>query len=222
MRKSRQIILAILITVSLAGIAWFAGRHKSDVQYIQVVVAKRDIAAGTQLKADDLTYIRLPADLFVEQYIRDSEQAVGLWTVSLTNRGEVLNVSRLETQAAGLLYPDAAIGRRLLTIELEPAAANGFWLSAGSLVDLYLIPLSKENSLDVQVMERIRIMSILGETPNSNGSVLQDTTGNPLICLDLSSEQARLIASSSGSYEIKLAAINEPQVMNTASATVNE
>ncbi|MEA4888784.1 MAG: SAF domain-containing protein [Clostridiaceae bacterium] len=222
MRKSRQVLLAILITLSLAGITWLAGRHKADIQYVQVVTAKRDIAAGTQIKAEDLAYIQLPAELFVEQYIRNVDQAVGLWTAGFLNQGELLNSSRLGTYAAGLQYPDAAIGRRLLTIELEPAAANGFWLAAGSLVDLYLVPLSRDNSTDIQVMERVRIMSVLGETSNPDGSVLQDTAGNPLICLDLSSEQARLIASSSGFYEIKLAAINEPQIIsNDNAAAVN-
>ena len=210
MKKSKQIILTILLTLALAGLAWLAGRGRANLPMAKVVVLRQDVAAGMCLSANDLAYAQIPASLLTDDYLTDIAQAEGLWSGSALTRGEMLNRARLSAAAAGLSYPAAAPGRRLLTIELDPADANGFWLSAGSLVDLYLIPLDRESAVDIRILEKVRILAVLDGEQGGSGMVLAGSKASPLLCLDLSVDEARLLAGISGFYELKLAVINEP------------
>ena len=145
-------------------------------------------------------------------YLTNLREAVGNWTSTPIDAGELIGRARLSVSATGIRYPDPGPGRRLLTLDLDAADANGFWLSAGSRVDLYMIPVSRENGIEVQIMENIRIMAILSAETGAPLSGFSEETGAAgLVCLDLASEQARLILSSLGLFNIRLAAINESE-----------
>lgn len=209
MRRSRQIILTIILTITLIGVAWFAGRGRLKTPVTTILVTKHAVAAGTQLTAADLKTVTIAADLLIEGYMNDLGQADGLWTQVDLSAGEILNRSRLTRQSAGLVYPDVEPGRRLMTLELPPVDANGFWLTSGSLVDLYLIPRNSNHADGMMILEKIRIIALLGASSGGSGPLMQDPAGgaSPLLCLDLSREQAELIAQCSGIYDFKLSAI---------------
>lgn len=209
MRRSRQIILTVVLTVTLIGVAWFAGRGRLKTPVATILVTKHAIAAGTQLTAADLQTITIAADLMIEGYLSDPGLADGQWTPVDLSAGEILNQSRLTQMPSGLVYPDVEPGRRLMTIELPPADANGFWLTSGSRVDLYLIPRSRDQASGMVILEKIKIIALLNGSSGPSDPLMQGRSGSsaPLLCLDLSPEQAELIAQSSGIYDIKLAAI---------------
>jgi Flp pilus assembly protein CpaB len=207
MRRSRQIILTLLLTAALLSLAWFAGRGRTKTPQQRIVVLSRDVAAGSQLTASDLVYVLIPADQLTDAQITDLTEAVGSWTEVPLYNGEWLHRERLSEQPSGLSYPNAGPGRRLLTISLDAADANGYWLSAGSLVDLYLIPRSRQSLTDYLLLEKVRIMAVLdGSTP---GQSTGGSRASPLICLDLSTEQAGIISGADGLYQIRLVVVNE-------------
>ena len=172
-------------------------------------MTKHAVAAGTKLTAADLQTITIAADLMIEGYLSDPGLADGQWTPVDLSAGEILNQSRLTDMPAGLVYPDVEPGRRLMTIELSPADANGFWLTSGSRVDLYLIPRSRDQANGMVILEKVKIIALLNGSSGPSDPLMQGQSGSSalLLCLDLSSEQAELIAQSTGIYDIKLAAI---------------
>ena len=210
MRKSKQIILAIILTAALIGVSWYAGRGRVKTPVATVLVTRHAIQAGTRLSAEDISTITIAKDLMIDAYLTDPLQAEGFWTSIDLSSGELLNRTRLTAEPAGLTYPDVAPGRRLMTIELAASDANGFWLTSGSLVDLFLIPKNNEIQGGISVLEKIRIVALLDGEAGTPALATQDRVRNPaspLLCLDLSPEQAELIAGCTGIYDLKLAAI---------------
>jgi Flp pilus assembly protein CpaB len=159
MRKNKQLILAVLIAGALVGLAWSSGLSRVEEKTVRLVAAARDIPAGSALSEDQLILVECPAELALAGYAQSVSEAAGLWTGQGFAAGELISPRSLAAKASGLVYPDAGAGRRLVTISLAAAAANGFWLEAGNRVDIYLVPRSRENSLGIQVMENIRIMA---------------------------------------------------------------
>jgi len=213
MRKSKQILMTLIITLALVALACLSGRGRVKEATITVLAARNDIAAGQQLAADDLMQIEIPASLKTASYLTEYAEAIGLWNDARLQAGELISLSRLTKDPEGLKYPNPGHGRRLLTLELEPASANGYWLSAGNRVDIYLIPRNSENGMDIQVLESIRIMTVIGDGHDSSAMSPMTSTKETLICLDLSNDQARLLASTMGICDIRLAVINEPVTM---------
>jgi Flp pilus assembly protein CpaB len=207
MRKNKQIILTILITLSLVCLAWTAGLGHTKEKKALYVAASQEIAAGNQIRADQVTLVELPAQIVPDSYIGSIDLAEGQWTAVNLQPGELISRNHLFQTASGILYPDAGPGRRLITIHLDPAEANGYWLAAGNLIDLYLVPQSRESGLETVIMENIRIMDILNGNSNQAGVV--KTASETLLCLDLDICQVRTIFDSFGVYDLHLAAVNE-------------
>jgi len=212
MRKNKQIFLTILITLALVCLAWSAGLGRDNEKTVACVVAREKIAAGSQILASQLETIRLPASA-AACCLNDISQAEGRWTSQEILPGELISSGRLAVPAPGIQYPDAGAGRRLMTIKLEPSDANGFWLAAGNRIDLYLVPVNRENGLEIQVMEGIRVLAVLngGSAGASNGAGAGAMKANAetLLCLDLSAGQVRLIFNAFGLYKMHAAVVNE-------------
>jgi Flp pilus assembly protein CpaB len=207
MRKSRQIILTILITLALVSLAWSAGLGKTREKTEVYVIAKEAILAGSQIRTEQLKTIELPALASDDCYMTDLKEAEGMWTNADIQEGELVGRHRLCQKATGIQYPDAGAGRRLLTISLDPADANGFWLAAGNRVDLILVPRSRENGLTVRIMDGIRIMAVLNE--DADGGGMAAAQNKPLLCLDLDAQQVTTLCDSFGLYDLHLSVINE-------------
>jgi Flp pilus assembly protein CpaB len=214
MRKNKQVILTILITLALVCIAWSAGLGQVKMKTIRRVVVSKDVRAGSQLLPEHLATVEFPAGSSSECYFNEISQVAGQWTSIDLSPGELVNKRYLFNTASGILYPDAGTGRRLMTIKLEPAEANGFWLAAGNRVDLYFVPRSRESGLQVMVMANIRIMEVLGGDKNTSGAV--NVTSDTLLCLDLDAGQVQTVYDSYGIYDIHLSVINESRLADLA------
>ncbi|MGI6326879.1 MAG: Flp pilus assembly protein CpaB [Saccharofermentanales bacterium] len=210
MRRKKQIFLSLGIAIVLLAVTWWVDLWRNTEATIQILAARCDIPAGSRIEADHLALISIPASLNRAGYLENQELAIGRWTTGFLAEGEFITTNRLHDRARGLSYPDAALGRRLITLKLEPAAANGFWLAAGNHIDLFLIPHSQDRESEMLILEQIRIMAVLDE---NTGHRLTDThlatTTGRLICLDLNVEQAGLILGRLGSHDIRMAVVNE-------------
>lgn len=211
MRRTKQILLSLVITAALLLLAWSAGSQKPAEETVGVLAARVDIPAGSRVTSDQLAVVMIPSSLLIDGYFENQVEVVGMWTSVSLSAGELVSRSRLKPDAIGLSYPDPGPGRRLITLKLEPADANGYWLAAGNRIDLYLIPRNRDTEYEIQILEQIRIMAILDE--GSGAAVTGFASAAPvsgrLICLDLNHEQAFLIISLQGSHDIRLSAINE-------------
>lgn len=207
MRRSKQIILTITLTVALAGLAWSAGRSRGSVQLARIIVARQEIAAGTLLQAADLDVIELPAQLLQTAWVTDLQSVVGKRNTTDLLPGEILCQNRIVSAQTDFHYPGSGPGRRLMTVRLDAAAANGYWLTEGSLVDIYLVPGSPAET-GIQVLHNIRIAKIMDASAGADESYAAPGT-DPLICFDLSPDQAVLLACAENWYTLEVAAIGD-------------
>ena len=210
MRRKKQIFLSLGIAIVLLAMTWWVNLRRDTEETIQVLAARCDIPAGSCIESEHLTLISIPVSLNRAGYLENQESAVGQWATNFLAEGEFIPANRLHNRAGGLSYPDAGTGRRLITLKLEPAAANGFWLTAGNYIDLFLIPHARDQENEMLILEQIRVMAVLDE---NTGHRLTDTrittTTGRLICLDLNIEQAGLILGHLGSHDIRIAVVNE-------------
>lgn len=203
MRRSIQIILTILLTVTLVGLAWYAGSRKQETPMGQLVILTCPLKSGDLIQEDDLALIELPASQIQADWLTAPEAAIGLTALADLPAGEILHRARLGQARAGLSY-NAAPGRRLMTIQPDPASANGYWLSDGSVIDVYLVPRSNSEQ-EIQVLREIRILKVLTGADDD----LHQSSVTPLLCLDLTREQALLLAQADNWYSLKIAAVSQ-------------
>jgi Flp pilus assembly protein CpaB len=204
MRHSKQVTLTIVLTVVLVGLAWYAGRSRDKIQTTPVVVVQRTIESGSQLAPSDLGIVEMPVQLVRSCWVTDVHTAIGLFCTADLSEGEILLDSRLTGQTAGCVYPGTAPGRRIMTIRLDAAAANGYWLTEGSLVDIYLVPRSPTDQ-EIQVLAGIRILKIMDKSESAAFSYGAQGS-DPLLCLDLSPQDAVLLAAAETWHTLKIAA----------------
>ncbi len=202
MRRSIQIILTILLTVTLLGLAWYAGSRKQETALGQVVILVDPLKSGDIIQAEDLALIELPASQIQPDWLAAPEAAVGLATLTDLAAGEILHRARLGQARSGVSY-NTAPGRRLMTIQPDAASANGYWLADGSIIDVYLVPRSNVEQ-EILVLREIRVLKVLGGADDN----LQQPAAIPLLCLDLTKEQALLLARADNWYTLKLAAVS--------------
>lgn len=206
MRRIKQILLTLLLTAALSGLSWYAGRGQARTETTPVVVMNQSVKAGQCLSGSDLNVIMLPEELGLSGYVKTCREAIGKWVNVDLAAGELLHEDRMGTQPAGIHYPGVAPGRRLMTIRLDPADANGFWLSDGSRVDLYLVPRSPNSSHTSTMIHNVHVLKVFRE-PELKSSTSQWSGGDDLLCLDLSPEEALQLAEAGTQYNIKVSVI---------------
>jgi Flp pilus assembly protein CpaB len=209
MRKFRQAILSILITSLLMVMLWLINRSQLDTRTRPVVVVNRPIPAGNILTRDDLDTVMLPDHASLLNYASDPAAVIGQWALTSLETGEFLHHAKIGTIAEGLDFPQPGTGRRLMTIKLEAADANGYWLAAGNQVDLYIIPRQRDDEAWPQVVRAIRVVTILNENGSAAPAVQGSSNQPALLCLDVSEEQAALLSLAEKQADIKIAVINE-------------
>ena len=210
MRHSKQVILTVVLTVILVGLAWYAGRSRDRIQTVPVVVVLKEIESGRQLALSDLGVVGMPAQLIRAGWVTDIHAAVGLFSTIDLSEGEILLSNRLTGENAGSVYPGTESGRRIMTIRLDAAAANGYWLTEGSLIDIHIVPRSPTDQA-IQVLAGIRILKIMDKA-ESAGTSYGAQGSDPLICLDLSPEEAAILAAAETWHTLKIAAISDSGV----------
>lgn len=203
MRQSKQIILTLLLTVVLVSLSWFAGQSHGQIKTTPVVVMKQDVKAGTQLEEAMMSVMEAPASFVSDGWMTQIQDANGKIARTDLQSGEILHEKRLTDEAVGFIFPGSGPGKRMMTIHLDAPAANGFWLAEGNRVDIHLIPRSGTGS-ETQILENIKILKILDDD-NSTFSADRE----PLLCLDLTCDQAALLAEAEAYCVIKLAVVNE-------------
>ncbi|NCA99010.1 MAG: hypothetical protein EOM08_01495 [Clostridia bacterium] len=211
MRKYQQTLLSILLTVILLGLAYWAGRDQPVVDMKPVVRVIRDVAAGSQLTVADLAMVELPASTLMDNYFQELNLAVGQWTKEPLAEGEILISRKLSHQPSGIRYPNPGPGRRLMTIELAPGAANGFYLGPGTRIDLILVPRQDNNGLEMtQTIRNIEIVEVIGASEATSSFLPAASPSSALLCLDVSLQQAQQLSEAKTRTDIQIAVINEP------------
>jgi pilus assembly protein CpaB len=210
MRKYRQNLLAILLTLILLGLSYWAGKGQPAARKVPVVVLAQDVPAGTCLQPDHLTVIEIEDHPALNDYLHDPEQAVGQWLGSEFKAGELLPASRVSATPGGVYYANPRPGHRLMTLELKSGEANGFYLAAGNLIDIHVVPKQPAGTM-TETFHRIPIVALLGTDGQLLTMPLESQNATALLCLDLDQVQAVRLAEAQSRADIRISVINEPE-----------
>jgi len=219
MNRKKQVILALAAAVLLVALALTAGLRDSGESMVQVLTTRNRITAGSALKADDLVLVDLPSRLMISSYLMDPKAVIGQSVDRDLQQGQLIDRSWLHEDPNGIAYPDARPDGRLYSLRLQPEQANGFWIATGNRVDIHLIPKGEAIEGLPDLLPGIRILSLIGSGKNEDSgaaaSVLPgpSSSGSALVCLDVNTAQARVLAQAETRYVIKLVPLNEPMIM---------
>jgi len=216
MNRKKQVILAVTAAALLVALALTAGSRDDREPTVQVLIAKNNIAAGSTLRTGDLTMVDLPSRLMVSGYLTDTQAAIGRSVDRSLQEGQLIDRNWLHEDPYGIAYPDARPDGRLFALRLQPEQANGFWIASGNRVDIHLIPKGEAIEGLPDLLPNIRILSLIGngkeEGNGAAASVLPapSASGSALVCLDVNTAQARVLAQAESRYILKLVPLNEP------------
>ena len=216
MNRKTQILLSVTAAVLLVGVALSAGLREREQPMVSVLTAKGTIRAGQVVTSEDLSVIELPERFRISEYVTDPEMVIGSASDRDLTAGQLIDRRWLHDRPAGVAFPDARTDGRLYTLRLQAEHANGFWLAAGNRVDVHLIPKGEPNVEIPDILPDVRILSIIGTGPAQTDRTSVDQYANPsadgsaLICLDVNTAQAHVLAMAESRCIVKLVPINEP------------
>ena len=216
MQRKKQILLALFISSVLVAISLSASLRKPQESYISVVSLKAEVPAGTIILQEHLTIVQLPEKLNISAYLNDIKSVAGQSTDRALHTGQLLDRRWLNAQPNGIIYPEAITDGRLYTLRLAAENANGFWLAAGNVVDVHLIPKKAPSEEVPDILPNVRIVSLIGagreQLAGSASAVVSGSSSSnlPLICLSVNTSQARALAIAETMCTIKLVPVNEP------------
>jgi len=134
-------IAAVLIFVALSNFGEDSGAGSVGGD-VDVVIASRDIAPGTEITADMLEVATLPAQIVIAGGITDREQLAGVTALQPIARGEQFSGSKLvegsTDEKAGLPYVIDP-GKRALAISVDTDKIVGGHVRAGDHVDVIVV-----------------------------------------------------------------------------------
>jgi pilus assembly protein CpaB len=181
MKAARLIVLGIAIAAGGVAAMLASGSDKAppapppvvQIETVDVLVAKNDIAIGRAVKAEDMQWQTWPAATASRTFIRRSErpnaieQMAGSIARAPTEAGEPIRESRLvNSKSSGYLAAVLPSGMRAVSTEISPETGAGGFILPNDHVDVILSRRDKE-------AERVTgVESIVAETVLSDIRVL--------------------------------------------------
>lgn len=165
----RRLASAGLAAAALAGVLRVLA--PDPVAGVPALVLAKDLAAGTQIEADDLRPVLLPATLLPRGAL-SAAQAIGHLMASAGRSGEVLTDARLV--GPGLLAGQDPSRVAAPVRVADPAAAALVW--PGDLVDVLL---ATEGRAVAEVVVRAATVLARPSAPTSGSGLIGGGAGNP-------------------------------------------
>lgn len=207
MKRIKQITLAILITACIILLVWLFRPVRADVKLEKYAAAATNITAGNILELEDIVMVDLPIGVLSTDYCSSAEMLIGRTAVIDVSAGELISSNHASWRPRGLGYPFQSAGTRLMTIELPAESANGYWLAAGSRVDIDMFARTNDSEEGVISLENIEVAAVLSSSNIPGSSQTGTSTGRPLICLALNRNQALQLAEGLANRQVCLSVI---------------
>jgi pilus assembly protein CpaB len=208
MRNARpDILIATSVLVGLVAVLTAAQwvKNTSHLATTKVVVAARDLEAGTRVDASMLQVVEFPAATTLVQSFSDPEVLAGRIVLTRITRGEPLLATKIASvgEKAGLAAT-LGPGRRAMTVKLNDVSSVAGFALPGSYVDLLVHTTDDNNKpLSKIVLERVLVLAVEQETSAGDKSKM---TGVGSVTLDVSPKQSEQVdlARSVGSLSLAL------------------
>jgi pilus assembly protein CpaB len=167
MNRSTRTVAAIAGALAVSGVASFLvyralerAARPAPVQMATVVVAGRDVPAGTMLTTDDVKAVTWPASSRVATSFEKLEDVVGRGTIDILRENEPLTAAKLAARGAGAgLQPTIPEGMRAISIRVNEIIGVAGFVTPGSRVDV-LVTLDDQANSKKQTMTRVVVSNV--------------------------------------------------------------
>jgi len=212
-RRSRHLVV-LTVAVFTAAVASFAvyrallqrPASAAELPARQVVVAKRSMAIGTELTADDVKLVSWPSGAQVPGAIHDLESAVrrGLLTAVLEN--EPITVNKLAAADSGAGLPPAIPrGMRAMSVKVNDVIGVAGFVVPGSRVDVVVTIRRTTDSMTRTAASNVQVLTA-GTRQDQEKPEADNKTQNAstVVTLMVSPQDAERIALAQAEGEIML------------------
>ncbi|TBO59472.1 hypothetical protein EYS09_11990 [Streptomyces kasugaensis] len=157
-------MLGVLVT--LVGVLGTSMLVRSAGDRVDVLAVARDVPAGQQITAEDLTTAALPQDPAL-QPVKASEKdsVIGRRATAPLHRGELLANTQIH---GGKALPD---GQDLVAVEVQRGAAPADALAPGDQVKVISTP-GKDEAVSKSAPDELQATIVKVGTPNASGAVV--------------------------------------------------
>jgi pilus assembly protein CpaB len=167
MNRTTRTVAAVTGALAAAGVASFLVYRALErvvraepVSMTTVVVASRDVPAGTMLTSDDVKAVAWPASSRLATSFATVEEVVGRGTIDILRQNEPLTGGKLAARGAGAgLQPTIPEGMRAISISVNEIIGVAGFVTPGSRVDV-LVTLDDEGSAKKQTMTRVVVSNV--------------------------------------------------------------
>jgi Flp pilus assembly protein CpaB len=217
MKRKKQVIIsccaaAIVFFLLLLRVQQFG---KGETEY-NVFLIRYPVQAGTKLNMDMIQQITLKGSSQFENAASKSDTLIGQYLRRDMESGQMLLIRDLYTQGDQNYFSGVTQGRVLYTLSVDADDANGWWLTPGLFVNLFLydprftnptkaITHENDNSIimdsPVQIIENIKLLRVMDNTGSCDYQ-----TGKPpsMVCMEMTRDQAMLLFEAENSMKIKI------------------
>jgi pilus assembly protein CpaB len=216
MRNVRPyILIAISVLVGLVAVITAAQwvKSTSHLATTNVVVAARDLEAGTRVDVSMLQVVQFPAATTLVQSFSSPEAVAGRIVTTRIARGEPLLGSKVVESAKAGLAAVLAPGRRAMTVKVTDVTNVAGFTLPGSYVDLLVNTTDEHNKpLSKIVLERVLVLAVAQDLSTDKAKLASVGT----VTLDVSPAEAEQVDLARNVGSLSLALRNSADVERVA------
>ena len=139
--RSIAVLAGALVAAAIASLLVYRALERvsrpAAVPMTTVVIAARDVPAGTMLTSDDVKAVAWPANTKLATSFAKVDEVAGRGTIDILRENEPLTAGKLAAKGAGAgLQPTIPAGMRAISIHVNEIIGVAGFVTPGSRVDV--------------------------------------------------------------------------------------
>jgi pilus assembly protein CpaB len=168
MNRTTRTVAALIGATAAAAVASFLVYRALErvarpaaVAMTTVVVASRDVPAGTMLTSDDVKAVDWPATTRLATSFATVQEVVGRGTVDILRENEPLTAAKVAAKGAGAgLQPTIPAGMRAISIHVNEIIGVAGFVTPGSRVDVLVTLDDQDANAKKKTMTRMVVSNV--------------------------------------------------------------
>jgi len=175
-------LAAVLVFFALSNFGGSSNDKTAASSTVKVVVAARDIKAGTKIDAEMLQVSDVPTASALAGALGDSKTLVGLTTRYPLQKGEQVTSGKIGQTSKDKVFADLVpLGKRAVSLPLTETTGVGGLIVAGDRVDITAV-IDKKNGANIEqastLLQNIEVLSVGQKSQQVTTQV--DANGTPV------------------------------------------
>lgn len=230
---TKRVIIALVVALALTGGATYVfmryrGQSGTAVQMKKVVVSTKELAAGSVLKAEDLTTADWPVNLASTGVFAKVDEVVGRAAVYPVGEKDIIRERDLAAPGSGLgLAPKIPLGMRAVSVKSNEVVGVAGFLYPGSRVDVLatLRPVGGDSAfkepLTQTILQDVEVLTA-GQRIQPDPEGKPQTVNVVTLLLNPEDSQKLMLASGQATIQFVLRSGADKEKVETESVSVGD